>query len=156
MSTAFTQGSIWQIDLSTSGASSWAALAQRIVPELEDAEPKLEHDSSTNALIRRYRKMKVRLMPRGYDRSLHIQPFDHAVPSSPLATRVRRPFGRGDHAIGNDRPWPMGAYGAPSKGATNAWCSTCRHRRGWMVGKAVGTASLAEHQVAPGSRARSG
>jgi glucose-6-phosphate isomerase len=35
------------------------ALAQRIIPELESAtEPKLEHDSSTNALIRRYRKLK--------------------------------------------------------------------------------------------------
>jgi glucose-6-phosphate isomerase len=35
------------------------ALAQRIIPQLESAtEPKLEHDSSTNALIRRYRKLK--------------------------------------------------------------------------------------------------
>jgi len=34
-------------------------LAQRIIPELEDAtEPKLAHDSSTNALIRRYRRDK--------------------------------------------------------------------------------------------------
>ena len=34
-------------------------LAQRIIPELESAtEPTLEHDSSTNALIRRYRKLK--------------------------------------------------------------------------------------------------
>jgi glucose-6-phosphate isomerase len=34
-------------------------LAQRIIPELEGAtETKLEHDSSTNALIRRYRKLK--------------------------------------------------------------------------------------------------
>jgi glucose-6-phosphate isomerase len=34
-------------------------LAQRIVPELGAAtEPKLTHDSSTNALIRRYRKLK--------------------------------------------------------------------------------------------------
>jgi glucose-6-phosphate isomerase len=34
-------------------------LAKRIVPELQaDAEPQLAHDSSTNALIRRYRKMK--------------------------------------------------------------------------------------------------
>ena len=36
------------------------ALAQRIVPELESpAEPKLAHDSSTNALIRRYRRLKA-------------------------------------------------------------------------------------------------
>jgi glucose-6-phosphate isomerase len=35
------------------------ALAQRIIPELESAsEPKLAHDSSTNALIRRYRTRK--------------------------------------------------------------------------------------------------
>jgi glucose-6-phosphate isomerase len=34
-------------------------LAQRIIPELEsEAEPRLEHDSSTNNLIRRYRNMK--------------------------------------------------------------------------------------------------
>jgi len=34
-------------------------LAQRIVPEVEgEAEPSLTHDSSTNALIRRYRKLK--------------------------------------------------------------------------------------------------
>ena len=34
-------------------------LAQRIVPELEsDAEPDLAHDSSTNALIRRYRSAR--------------------------------------------------------------------------------------------------
>ena len=35
------------------------ALAQQIIPQLESAtEPKLQHDSSTNALIRRYRKQK--------------------------------------------------------------------------------------------------
>jgi glucose-6-phosphate isomerase len=56
----FTQGTIWQID----SFDQWdvelgKALAQRIIPELESAtEPKLEHDSSTNALIRRYRKLK--------------------------------------------------------------------------------------------------
>jgi len=34
-------------------------LAQRIIPELEsEAEPRLNHDSSTNNLIRRYRKNK--------------------------------------------------------------------------------------------------
>jgi glucose-6-phosphate isomerase len=34
-------------------------LAQRIIPELESgAEPALKHDSSTNTLIRRYRKTK--------------------------------------------------------------------------------------------------
>jgi glucose-6-phosphate isomerase len=34
------------------------ALAQKIIPELEGAEPELKHDSSTNALIRRYRALR--------------------------------------------------------------------------------------------------
>ncbi len=56
----FTQGTIWQIDsFDQWGVELGKALAQRIIPELESAtEPKLEHDSSTNALIRRYRKHK--------------------------------------------------------------------------------------------------
>jgi glucose-6-phosphate isomerase len=56
----FTQGTIWQIDsFDQWGVELGKALAQRIIPELESAiEPKLEHDSSTNALIRRYRKFK--------------------------------------------------------------------------------------------------
>jgi glucose-6-phosphate isomerase len=56
----FTQGTIWQIDsFDQWGVELGKALAQRIIPQLESAtEPKLEHDSSTNALIRRYRKMK--------------------------------------------------------------------------------------------------
>jgi glucose-6-phosphate isomerase len=56
----FTQGTIWQIDsFDQWGVELGKALAQRIIPELEGAaEPKLEHDSSTNALIRRYRKLK--------------------------------------------------------------------------------------------------
>lgn len=56
----FTQGTIWQIDsFDQWGVELGKALAQKIIPELEsEADPKLEHDSSTNALIRRYRKMK--------------------------------------------------------------------------------------------------
>jgi glucose-6-phosphate isomerase len=56
----FTQGTIWQIDsFDQWGVELGKALAQRIIPELESAtEPKLEHDSSTNALILRYRKLK--------------------------------------------------------------------------------------------------
>ncbi|MGB7888454.1 MAG: glucose-6-phosphate isomerase [Xanthobacteraceae bacterium] len=56
----FTQGTIWRIDsFDQWGVELGKALAQRIIPELESAaEPKLEHDSSTNALIRRYRKLK--------------------------------------------------------------------------------------------------
>ena len=56
----FTQGTIWQIDsFDQWGVELGKALAQRIVPELESAtEPKLEHDSSTSTLIRRYRQLK--------------------------------------------------------------------------------------------------
>jgi glucose-6-phosphate isomerase len=56
----FTQGTIWQIDsFDQWGVELGKALAQQIVPQLESAEePKLAHDSSTNALIRRYRKLK--------------------------------------------------------------------------------------------------
>jgi glucose-6-phosphate isomerase len=53
----FTQGTIWGIDsFDQWGVELGKALAKRIVPELEsEDEPELEHDSSTNALIRRYR-----------------------------------------------------------------------------------------------------
>jgi glucose-6-phosphate isomerase len=56
----FTQGTIWQIDsFDQWGVELGKALAQKIIPELASAsEPKLAHDSSTNALIRRYRRMK--------------------------------------------------------------------------------------------------
>jgi glucose-6-phosphate isomerase len=57
----FVQGAIWNIDsFDQWGVELGKVLAQRIVPELESATPpKLKHDSSTNSLIRRYRKMKV-------------------------------------------------------------------------------------------------
>ena len=56
----FTQGVIWNIDsFDQWGVELGKALAQRIIPELESkSEPKLGHDSSTNTLIRRYRKLK--------------------------------------------------------------------------------------------------
>ncbi len=56
----FTQSTIWQIDpFDQWGVELGKVLAQRIVPQLENAsDPKLEHDSSTNTLIRRYRKLK--------------------------------------------------------------------------------------------------
>ncbi|MFY9769336.1 MAG: glucose-6-phosphate isomerase [Xanthobacteraceae bacterium] len=56
----FTQGTIWQIDsFDQWGVELGKALAQRIIPQLESpTDPKLEHDSSTNALIRRYRRLK--------------------------------------------------------------------------------------------------
>jgi glucose-6-phosphate isomerase len=57
----FTQSTIWQIDpFDQWGVELGKVLAQRIIPQLESVtEPKLEHDSSTNNLIRRYRKMKM-------------------------------------------------------------------------------------------------
>jgi glucose-6-phosphate isomerase len=56
----FTQGAIWDIDsFDQWGVELGKVLARRIVPELESAEEKrLAHDSSTNALIRRYRNCK--------------------------------------------------------------------------------------------------
>ncbi|HMD32302.1 MAG TPA: hypothetical protein VKG84_10365, partial [Candidatus Acidoferrales bacterium] len=58
----FTQGAVWRINsFDQWGVELGKALAQRIIPELEDAaEPKLGHDSSTNSMIRRYRKSKDR------------------------------------------------------------------------------------------------
>jgi glucose-6-phosphate isomerase len=58
----FTQGVIWQIDsFDQWGVELGKVLAQRILPELdESAQGKLAHDSSTNALIERYRGMKAR------------------------------------------------------------------------------------------------
>jgi glucose-6-phosphate isomerase len=57
----FTQGAIWGIDsFDQWGVELGKALARRIVPELQSAEePKLGHDSSTNALIRRYRASRA-------------------------------------------------------------------------------------------------
>jgi len=56
----FTQGVIWNIDsFDQWGVELGKVLAQRIIPELEGSpEPMLNHDSSTNTLIRRYRKLK--------------------------------------------------------------------------------------------------
>ena len=56
----FTQGTIWQINsFDQWGVELGKVLAQRIIPEVESrTEPALAHDSSTNNLIRRYRKLK--------------------------------------------------------------------------------------------------
>jgi glucose-6-phosphate isomerase len=56
----FTQGAIWEIDsFDQWGVELGKVLAQRIIPELEsNTEPKLGHDSSTDNLIRRYRKLR--------------------------------------------------------------------------------------------------
>ncbi len=56
----FTQGAIWGIDsFDQWGVELGKVLAVAIIPELEaEAEPKLRHDSSTNALIRHYRSAR--------------------------------------------------------------------------------------------------
>jgi glucose-6-phosphate isomerase len=56
----FTQGVIWDIDsFDQWGVELGKVLAQRIIPELESKiAPKVDHDSSTNNLIRRYRNLK--------------------------------------------------------------------------------------------------
>jgi glucose-6-phosphate isomerase len=56
----FVQGTIWNINsFDQWGVELGKVLASRIIPELESAgEPKLTHDSSTNTLIERYRKLK--------------------------------------------------------------------------------------------------
>jgi glucose-6-phosphate isomerase len=56
----FTQGVLWGIDsFDQWGVELGKVLAQRIIPELEgEAEPAPNHDSSTNTLIRRYRKLR--------------------------------------------------------------------------------------------------
>ncbi|MET0511388.1 MAG: glucose-6-phosphate isomerase [Thermoleophilaceae bacterium] len=56
----FTQGTVWGIDsFDQWGVELGKVLAKRIIPELESGEePDLQHDSSTNALIRRYRAIR--------------------------------------------------------------------------------------------------
>jgi glucose-6-phosphate isomerase len=56
----FVQGSIWRVNsFDQWGVELGKALANRIAPELESpGEPRLDHDSSTNALIRRYRRLR--------------------------------------------------------------------------------------------------
>jgi len=57
----FTQGAIWHIDsFDQWGVELGKVLAQKIIPELENrTEPPLKHDSSTNAVIRKYRQLKA-------------------------------------------------------------------------------------------------
>jgi glucose-6-phosphate isomerase len=58
----FTQGAIWNIDsFDQWGVELGKVLAKRILPELgASRSSSLSHDSSTNALIRRYRRLKDR------------------------------------------------------------------------------------------------
>ena len=57
----FTQGTIWNVDsFDQWGVELGKVLAVQILPELENAEePDLKHDSSTNTLIQRYRRLKT-------------------------------------------------------------------------------------------------
>jgi glucose-6-phosphate isomerase len=55
----FTQGAIWDIDsFDQWGVELGKVLAKKIAGELEAEDPKLDHDSSTNTLIRRYRQRR--------------------------------------------------------------------------------------------------
>jgi glucose-6-phosphate isomerase len=55
----FVQGAIWNIDsFDQWGVELGKQLAKKVIPQLGTGEPKLDHDSSTNALIRRYRKWR--------------------------------------------------------------------------------------------------
>jgi glucose-6-phosphate isomerase len=58
----FTQGTVWGVNsFDQWGVELGKVLAKRIIPELQaDDEPDLAHDSSTNALIRRYRAARRR------------------------------------------------------------------------------------------------
>ena len=93
----FTQGVIWNIDsFDQWGVELGKVLAQRIIPELDvGAEPSLAHDSSTNALIRRYRQLKAvapgnGLRRKGYDMRIGIA-ADHGgfALKQELAARLR-------------------------------------------------------------------
>jgi len=62
----FTQGVIWNINsFDQWGVELGKALAQQIIPELESLEePLLEHDTSTNALIRRCRRVREKQLSK--------------------------------------------------------------------------------------------
>ncbi len=112
----FTQGAVWGIDsFDQWGVELGKALALAIVPELQAGrEPKLRHDSSTNALIRRYRQARRESPSRARSRgaltrpapagSVGIEPARRAradglharLPHRPLLPR-RRPAGDDPH-----------------------------------------------------------
>ena len=58
----FAQGTIWNIDsFDQWGVELGKVMAQRIIPELKSsADPELKHDSSTNGLIRYYRRIRCK------------------------------------------------------------------------------------------------
>ena len=96
----FTQGSIWHIDsFDQWGVELGKQLASQIAPELEaESEPELTHDSSTNALIRRYRALKA-----GPETSF---------PSLPNG-KANRDANRQAHAARHDRARPDGRQPRP-------------------------------------------
>ena len=104
----FTQGVIWNIDsFDQWGVELGKVLAQRIIPELEsETEPALGHDSSTNNMIRRYRKLRI-------DNARPLVPTSASAPvndarvARPKVAAGRRPDVAGvpgSQATGCDRP----------------------------------------------------
>jgi glucose-6-phosphate isomerase len=82
----FTQGTIWGIDsFDQWGVELGKVLAQRIIPELSgESEPKLGHDSSTNALIRRYREFRAKTEYRPISMR-----FENGVPQGQDVAMIR-------------------------------------------------------------------
>ncbi len=82
----FTQGVIWNIDsFDQWGVELGKVLAQRIVPELESkATPMLKHDSSTNNLIRHYRKLKKAKPVWNPARREKLSPHSHTASKGKL------------------------------------------------------------------------
>ena len=77
----FVQGVIWGMDsFDQWGVELGKVLAQQIQPELEaDDDPELRHDSSTNALIRRYRAQRI---PAGSFLAFHRKAIRSSCQSS--------------------------------------------------------------------------
>ena len=86
----FVQGVIWSINsFDQWGVELGKVLAQRIVPELEAAdEPELAHDASTNALIRRYRRLRTAEAGRGLSPHPAVRPLPLEHGDQAAADRV--------------------------------------------------------------------
>ena len=107
----FTQGTIWNIDsFDQWGVELGKVLAQRIIPELESqTSPKLAHDSSTNALIRRYRKQQrragVKMEVLADAEAVARRGAEIIAAESRAAAAARRPFVLA--VSGGHTPWIM-------------------------------------------------
>ena len=101
----FTQGTVWGINsFDQWGVELGKVLAKRIIPELEsETEPELAHDSSTNALIRRYRVAADEHSPaaRGRRRDARDDGQDADGALDRGCPRARR---RGNPLRGHERP----------------------------------------------------